>query len=89
MGREFKKTRRGRAVDARSVNCGGNHSPFSFDPILAPGVWLLEDGVETGESQCLVLAQGPSLGYCPGRGVWFYHPDTCTEDKFWCQGAVQ
>ena len=48
MEREFKKTGRGRAVGAGSVNCGGKRSPFSFDPILAMGVWLLEDGVETG-----------------------------------------
>lgn len=34
MGKEFKKTERGKAINARAMNCEDKKPPFSLDAIL-------------------------------------------------------
>lgn len=38
MEREFKKTEKGEAINARAMHFGGRNPPFSFDPILTMGM---------------------------------------------------
>lgn len=38
MGEEFKKTERGKAIHAMTMNFGGKNSPFLFDRILTVSV---------------------------------------------------
>lgn len=72
-----RKLKGGKTTNARTMNFGGKN-PCSFDPIFTVYVWLLENGVETGEEAAPNYSPGThTLSYCLRRGAWFY-PSTQT-----------